>query len=117
MNKIIPSIIGFLVFLWVALSSTLAQEKNDLLQPEVDVEIGTEFSKTSDLIAHSLATKNNGESVVGNDWMIVTANPYATNIGAAILRGGGTAADAMVAAQAVLGLVEPQSSGMGGGGF
>ena len=117
MNKIIPSIIGFIVFLWVALSSTLAQEKNDLLQPEVDVEIGNEFSKISDLIAHSLATKNNGESVVGNDWMIVTANPYATNIGAAILRGGGTAADAMVAAQAVLGLVEPQSSGMGGGGF
>ena len=45
MNKIIPSIIGFIVFLWVALSSTLAQEKNDLLQPEVDVEIGNEFSK------------------------------------------------------------------------
>lgn len=117
MNKIIPSIMGFLVFLWVALSSTLAQEKNDLLQPEVDVEIGTEFSKISDLVAHSLDAKNNGESVVGNDWMIVTANPYATDIGAAILRGGGTAADAMVAAQAVLGLVEPQSSGMGGGGF
>ena len=117
MNKIIPSIMVFLVFLWVALSSTLAQEKNDLLQPEVDVEIGTEFSKISDLVAHSLDAKNNGESVVGNDWMIVTANPYATDIGAAILRGGGTAADAMVAAQAVLGLVEPQSSGMGGGGF
>ena len=117
MNKIIPSIMGFLVFLWVALFSTLAQEKNDLLQPEVDLEIGTEFSKISDLVAHSLDAKNNGESVVGNDWMIVTANPYATDIGAAILRGGGTAADAMVAAQAVLGLVEPQSSGMGGGGF
>ena len=117
MNKIIPSIMGFMVFLWVALSSTLAQEKNDLLQPEVDVEIGTEFSKISDLVAYSLDAKNNGESVVGNDWMIVTANPYATDIGAAILRGGGTAADAMVAAQAVLGLVEPQSSGMGGGGF
>jgi len=117
LNKIIPSIMGFLVFLWVALSSTLAQEKNDLLQPEVDVEIGTEFSKISDLVAYSLDAKNNGESVVGNDWMIVTANPYATDIGAAILRGGGTAADAMVAAQAVLGLVEPQSSGMGGGGF
>ena len=117
MNKIIPSIMWFLVFLWVALFSTLAQEKNDLLQPEVDVEIGTEFSKISDLVAHSLDAKNNGESVVGNDWMIVTANPYATDIGAAILRGGGTAADAMVAAQAVLGLVEPQSSGMGGGGF
>ena len=49
--------------------------------------------------------------------MIVTANPYASDVGANILRHGGTAADAMVAAQAVLGLVEPQSSGMGGGGF
>ena len=49
--------------------------------------------------------------------MIVTANPYASDVGANILLRGGTAADAMVAAQAVLGLVEPQSSGMGGGGF
>ena len=117
MNKTFLSIAGFLVFLLVALSSALAQEKNDLLQPEVGVEIGTEFSKISDLVAHSLNAKKNGESVVGNDWMIVTANPHATNIGAAILRADGTAADAMVAAQAVLGLVEPQSSGMGGGGF
>ena len=37
--------------------------------------------------------------------------------GSNILRRGGTAADALVAVQAVLGLVEPQSSGMGGGGF
>ena len=49
--------------------------------------------------------------------MIVTANPLATQAGAAVLRTGGTAADAMVAAQAVLGLVEPQSSGLGGGAF
>ncbi len=49
--------------------------------------------------------------------MIVTANPLATAAGAKVLQNGGTAADAMVAAQAVLGLVEPQSSGLGGGAF
>ncbi len=49
--------------------------------------------------------------------MIVTANPLATAAGARVLRKGGTAADAMVAAQVVLGLVEPQASGLGGGAF
>jgi gamma-glutamyltranspeptidase/glutathione hydrolase len=49
--------------------------------------------------------------------MIAAANPHAVEAGAAILRQGGTAADAMVAVQTVLGLVEPQSSGLGGGAF
>lgn len=49
--------------------------------------------------------------------MVVTANPLATAAGERILRAGGTAADAMIAVQAVLGLVEPQSSGIGGGAF
>ena len=49
--------------------------------------------------------------------MVVTANPQATEAGALVLRLGGTAADAMIAVQTVLGLVEPQSSGLGGGAF
>ncbi|MFK8026408.1 MAG: gamma-glutamyltransferase [Ilumatobacter sp.] len=49
--------------------------------------------------------------------MVVTANPLATAAGEAVLADGGTAVDAMVAVQAMLGLVEPQSSGMGGGAF
>lgn len=43
--------------------------------------------------------------------------PLATQAACKVLRDGGSAADALVAAQAVLGLVEPQSSGIGGGGF
>ena len=117
MKKITFLLIGYLFFLWVELSSALAQEKNDFVQPEIDVEIGNGFSEISDLVSQSLEAKNNGKSVFGNDWMIVTANPYATDVGSNILQHGGTAADAMVAVQAVLGLVEPQSSGMGGGGF
>ncbi len=48
---------------------------------------------------------------------IAAANPMAVEAGLAVLRRGGSAADAAVAVQVMLGLVEPQSSGIGGGGF
>ena len=50
-------------------------------------------------------------------YMVVTANPLATQAGCDVLAAGGSAVDAAVAVQAVLGLVEPQSSGLGGGAF
>jgi gamma-glutamyltranspeptidase / glutathione hydrolase len=48
---------------------------------------------------------------------VAAANPLATEAGATILRAGGSAVDAAVAVQMVLTLVEPQSSGIGGGAF
>ncbi len=65
----------------------------------------------------ALEARNAGKSTTAQKWMISAANPNAAQIGADILRQGGTAADAMVAVQATLGLVEPQSSGLGGGAF
>ena len=49
--------------------------------------------------------------------MISAANPHAARVGRDILRAGGSAVDAVIAAQMVLTLVEPQSSGIGGGAF
>ncbi|HEY7669573.1 MAG TPA: gamma-glutamyltransferase [Hyphomicrobium sp.] len=49
--------------------------------------------------------------------MVSAANPYAAEAGREMLRAGGSAIDAAIATQLVLNLVEPQSSGIGGGAF
>ena len=49
--------------------------------------------------------------------MVAAANPLAVDAGLKVLRSGGSAMDAAVAVQTVLGLVEPQSSGLGGGAY
>ncbi|MGV0812535.1 gamma-glutamyltransferase family protein [Mycolicibacterium boenickei] len=61
--------------------------------------------------------RSNMTAVRTATYSVATANPLATEAACKVLRDGGTAADALVTAQAVLGLVEPQSSGIGGGGF
>ena len=55
--------------------------------------------------------------VQARSFMVVANNPLATKAGCDILKRGGTAVDAAVAVQMVLNIVEPQSSGIGGGAF
>ena len=57
------------------------------------------------------------EAASAQNFAVSTANPLASEAACRVLASGGTAADGLIAAQAVLGLVEPQSSGLGGGGF
>ncbi|MBV7300413.1 gamma-glutamyltransferase [Enterovibrio paralichthyis] len=78
----------------------------------------TSEGQVTDAVAPELATGSvMRKSVKGKEWMVASANPLASKAGEAMLRAGGNAIDAMVAVQTVLGLVEPQSSGLGGGAF
>lgn len=106
--------------------AALAQQAADTVAPEAATVSAlkspvpkTPVPKTAltEAVAAALSAKAAGRPVQAKHWMVVAANPRAVQAGARVLRQGGSAADAMIAVQAVLGLVEPQSSGLGGGAF
>ena len=102
---------------WTA--PVVAQQATDDIAPEVSSEAAgeTAFAGLSQGARDALTSKSEGKPVTAQNWMVAAANPLAVEAGARILEQGGSAADAMVAVQTVLGLVEPQSSGLGGGAF
>ena len=106
-----------MLVLITVLVSEHAQQIPDEVLPEAETALAIKFEALSPDVADSLAAKARGEPILAKDWMVAVANPHAATAGARVLKDGGTAADAMVAVQAVLGLVEPQSSGIGGGAF
>ncbi len=106
-----------LVFFILFFSLKNSYSDNSIKDNSPEIFKGTSVELDRLEIQESLNLKENGKFVSSKNWMIVTANAYASAAGAKILQSGGTAADAMVAAQSVLGLVEPESSGIGGGSF
>ena len=102
-------------FLIGAVSTAQAQQAADAVQPEPASQGA--FQAMSSRVAAALEAKEARTPVTASNWMVAAANPHAAEAGASVLEAGGTAADALVAVQAVLGLVEPQSSGLGGGAF
>ncbi len=88
-----------------------AQQATDEVAPESGSFAPAEAPIEIDLLG------DDTKGVKSNNWMIAAAHPLASEAGATVLRNGGNAIDAMVAVQLMLGLVEPQSSGLGGGAF
>lgn len=100
---------------FLAATAVHAQQAADAVQPEAATQGA--FQAISPDVAAALEAKFAGTPVEAENWMVAAANPWAVKAGADVLAKGGTAADALVAVQAMLGLVEPQSSGLGGGAF
>lgn len=91
--------IFLVVILHVCMNSAFAEFEKPLRAPEV----GTGYTKK--------------DVVTGKDYMVVSGSYLSSKIGKEILDKGGNAIDALIAVQMVLNVIEPQSSGIGGGAF
>jgi len=98
-----------------AAGAATAQQATDAVAPEPATQGA--FEALSPQVAAAFEAKSARQPVEASNWMVAAANPWAVQAGAEMLVAGGTAADALVAVQTMLGLVEPQSSGLGGGAF
>jgi gamma-glutamyltranspeptidase / glutathione hydrolase len=99
MAKLSPTIFLASAVLWTALLAPAAAQ--EALRPAPEAATG-------------FAEK---QSVTADSFMVTAAHPLAVEAGYEVLKEGGSAADAAIAVQLVLNLVEPQSSGIGGGAF
>ena len=102
-------------FFWLVGLSCLSAFSTLVIAQQLTDNYAPEAGNSEQL---SLAQNDAGaKRLLAQEFIVVAAHPEASQAGYDVLSQGGNAIDAMVAVQTVLGLVEPQSSGLGGGAF
>ena len=106
----------FIILAGIAASGLIGAYKLGLFTPNI-----TDLDKDSFVQSRANPEAATGrlerQEVRAENFMVATANGHASEAGVKILKAGGSAMDAAIAAQLVLNVVEPQSSGIGGGAF
>lgn len=116
--------LALIVVASVVTAVVVNHKPGELPTPQVMASPGA-IAQTSDCAPPAESAAASGDSgpregmdaAAAQNFAVSTANPLASEAACRVLADGGSAADGLIAAQAVLGLVEPQSSGLGGGGF
>ncbi len=115
--RLVPIAAALLLLAGCGGNSTRSEQTYNCLQIN-DAGEGVDPVTPVDPNAPEIATPFASKTVVhARSFMAVAANPIATRTACEVLAKGGSAVDAAVATQMVLNLVEPQSSGIGGGAF
>jgi len=112
-----PPLISRAGFLLILLLATPAFSVAATKAADVPPNAATAVAAGLDAAPEAATTSNQKSLVQARKWMVSSANPLASEAGRQVLREGGSAVDAAIAMQMVLALVEPQSSGLGGGAF
>jgi gamma-glutamyltranspeptidase/glutathione hydrolase len=126
-ESLLPLILGLIII--VCLLSACQQENKPIVNNQTTNQ---SYAKNEDQgvraspqaptekqasVKKPLIKKSADKSVKSEKYMVTAANPLAARAGVEILKMGGSAVDAAIATQLALNVVEPQSSGIGGGAF
>ena len=116
-QALMPLLISRAVFLLSLLAATPATSVGAAQAADVPPSAAAAASTGPDAAPEAATAAAQKSLVQARKWMVSSANPLASEAGRQMLREGGSAVDAAIAMQMVLALVEPQSSGLGGGAF